>query len=102
MPLAAVLRPADDRRHHRRAQARLDACIESDGRLFACVITDVSAGGVQLLAQVPDDLVAVRLEIEAFDSFECRIVWRTDTRIGVEFVNDAAEVARRLQALLAR
>ena len=100
MPLAAVLRPADDRRRHRRAQAKLDACIDCEGRLFACVITDVSAGGAQLLANVPRELDVVRLEIEAFDSFECRIAWRTDTRVGVEFLNDAAEVTRRLQALL--
>lgn len=102
MPLAAVLRPAQNRRRHRRVQAKLDGCIDSAGRLFACVITDVSAGGAQLLAEVPRQLQDVSLEIEAFEGFECRIVWRTDTRIGVEFVNDVTEVTRRLQALLDR
>lgn len=102
MPLAAVLRPVKNRRRHRRVQAKLDGCIDSEGKLFACVITDVSAGGAQILAEVPMQLSDVCLEIEAFEGFECRIVWRTDTRIGVEFLNDVAEVTRRLQALLAR
>jgi hypothetical protein len=100
LPLAAVLRPALNRRRHRRASAKMDGCLDVDGRLFACVITDVSAGGAQLLADVPHDLEEVHLEIEAFDSFEGRIVWRTDTRVGLEFTQDVAEVTRRLQALL--
>jgi hypothetical protein len=101
LPVAAVLRPAQTRRRHRRTAAKIDGCIDFEGRLFACVITDVSASGAQLLADVPPELEDVHLEIEAFDSFDCRIVWRTDTRVGLEFTHDVAEVSRRLQALLA-
>lgn len=79
---------------------RLDACLDADGRLFPCVIMDVSPGGAQLVASVPAELETMRLEIEAFDAFDCRVAWRNDTRIGVEFLHDPDEVTRRLAALL--
>ena len=101
LPIAAVLRPAPDRRAHHRHPVRLDACLDADGRLFPCVIMDVSAGGAQLVASLPSELTTVRLEIEAFDAFACRVAWRTDTRVGVEFLHEPEEVTRRLAALLA-
>jgi hypothetical protein len=100
LPIAAVLRPAADRRAHRRHQVRLDACLDAGGRLFSCVIMDVSAGGAQLVADLPVDLELVRLEIEAFDAFDCRVAWRSDTRVGVEFLQEPEAVTRRLAALL--
>lgn len=100
LPIAAVLRPASDRRAHRRHPVRLDACLDADGHLYPCVIMDVSAGGAQLVASLPAELVTVRLEIEAFDAFDCRVAWRNDTRVGVEFLHDPDEVTRRLAALL--
>jgi hypothetical protein len=100
LPIAAVLRPASDRRVHRRHPVRLDACLDAEGRLFPCVIMDVSAGGAQLVASLPTELEIVRLEIEAFDAFDCRVAWRNDTRVGVEFLHEPEEVTRRLAALL--
>lgn len=100
LPIAAILRPAADRRAHRRHRVRLDACLDADGRRFPCVITDVSAGGAQLVASLPPELEHVRLEIEAYDSFACRVAWRDDARVGVEFLHEPEEVTRRLSALL--
>lgn len=100
LPIAAVLRPAADRRAHRRQPVRLDASLDADGRHFPCVITDVSAAGAQLVVSLPCGIEQLRLEIEAFDAFDCRVAWRSDTRVGVEFLHEPQEVTRRLSALL--
>ncbi len=99
-PIAAVLRPIADRRLRSRQTARLDACLDASGQLVPCVIADVSAGGAQLLVDLPPFVTRARLEIEAYGAFECRIAWRTDTRAGIEFLNEPDEVTERLASLL--
>ncbi|MFM8679698.1 MAG: PilZ domain-containing protein [Alphaproteobacteria bacterium] len=106
MLIAAVLRSSaegtDERRAARRHNIRLDASVDFDGQPipFPCVIVDVSASGAQLFVRLPAGVDEMKLEIEGFDSFLCRVVWRSDTRAGIKFVNDAEEVTRRLAALL--
>lgn len=99
-PLTAVLRPVLDRRLRQRQTVRLDACLDASGQLIPCVIADVSAGGAQLLVDLPPFVERARLEIEAFGAFECRITWHTDTRAGIEFLHEPDEVTARLAALL--
>lgn len=99
-PLNTVLRPVADRRLRQRQTTRLDACLDAAGQLVPCVIADVSAGGAQILAELPPFVTKVRLEIEAYGVFECRITWRTGTRAGIEFLHDPDEVTARLAALL--
>ncbi len=101
-PLAAALRPIADRRLRQRHTARLDACLDASGQLVPCVIAEVSAGGAQLLVELPAFVTRARLEIEAYGAFDCRIAWRTDTRVGIEFLHDPDEVTERLASLLRR
>ena len=106
MLIAAVLRSAeegnDERRAYRRHNTRLDACVDFDGQPipFPGVIVDVSSSGAQLFVRLPAGVDEMKLEIEGFDSFLCRVVWRTDTRAGIKFVNEAEEVTQRLSKLL--
>lgn len=106
MLIAAVIRSAaegnDERRAFRRHNIRLDASVDFDGQPipFPCVIVDVSSGGAQLFVRLPAGVDEMKLEIEGFDSFPCRVVWRSDTRAGIKFANDAEEVTSRLAALL--
>ncbi|MBL8702317.1 MAG: PilZ domain-containing protein [Alphaproteobacteria bacterium] len=98
---AAAPRKEVDRRRHRRVGTRLDACLDGGGQLVPCVIVDVSSGGAQVLAELPADIDRVRLDIEAFGTFECRVVWATDTRAGLEFLEDPQSTTARLAELLA-
>ena len=100
MPIAAALRPVTDRRAHRRHQVSLDASLKSAGQVFDCVIVDVSAGGAQLVVNLPAEIATMRLEIEAYDGFDCRVVWRNEACVRIEFQHEPVEVARRLAALL--
>lgn len=106
MLIAAVLRSAaegtDERRAFRRHNIRLDASVDFDGQPipFPCVIVDVSSSGAQLFVRLPAGVDEMKLEIEGFDSFLCRVVWRTDTRAGIKFVNQPEEVTMRLAKLL--
>ena len=43
----------------------------------------------------------VKLEIEAYGAFACRVAWVTDTRVGLEFIEDPGATTLRLAALLA-
>lgn len=97
---AAAPRREVDRRRHRRIVARLDACLDGGGQLIPCVIVDVSAGGAQVLADLPPGIEKVKLEIEAYGAFACRVAWVTDTRAGLEFLQDPQATTLRLAALL--
>ena len=52
-----------------------------------CVVADISDGGARLLAQanVPDEFVLI-IKDGSDVRHSCRVVWRLDDEVGVEFV----------------
>lgn len=99
-PTAAAPRIQADRRRHRRIDVCLDACLDGGGQLIPCVIVDASEGGVQVLAEVDAGLDRLRLDIEAYGAFECRVMWSNGTRAGLAFVEDPLLTSTRLAGLL--
>lgn len=53
-----------------------------------CVVADISEGGVRLSvkAPVPDEFTLV-LKDGSNTSRRCRVVWRLDDEVGVEFIS---------------
>lgn len=57
-----------------------------------CQIADVSKGGARLVVTSPDDVpqdFTLRLSQQAASRRKSRVVWRSDTEIGVEFLKDS-------------
>lgn len=102
MLIAAVLRPSDDqptdRRAFRRHSVNLGASFEFDGtpNPVSCLVVDVSAGGAQIMGRLPETVVDAKLEIEGFEPLACRVIWRTDNKAGLRFLNDPKDIAARL------
>lgn len=79
--------------HERRASAR--RVVDSPGSIVPnagempqdCVVADISDGGARLVAQtnVPDDFVLI-INDGSDVRHTCRVVWRLDDEVGVEFV----------------
>ena len=80
--------------HDRRKNFRLDwnclATIHDSERNLArpCILSSYSNGGAQITgvraSTIPDEFV---LQITRDDGRECRVIWRTDDALGVEFIN---------------
>jgi hypothetical protein len=91
---------ARERRENPRVFVRLDAALEKESSIVNCVVLDVSASGAQLLVELPAHMDLSTLEVEGYGTFPCRVAWQSDTRVGVEFLDDAANSASRLARLL--
>jgi PilZ domain len=78
-----------DRRKTQRQIANAGAKIISyDSRIQDCVIADISEGGVRILTEdtdVPDEFVLFFNDGNGARR-KCRVVWRLDNEIGVEFI----------------
>jgi len=65
------------------------ARIQVGTQAWDCLITDMSAGGVRLLAdgaEVPEEFVLL-LGGVGETGHKCRVVWRLDSEIGAEFTD---------------
>jgi hypothetical protein len=64
---------------------------------FVCVIWDVSEGGARVavanLDAVPNEFTLL-LERDATCGTRCRVAWRTDEHIGLEFLENAQSLLR--------
>jgi hypothetical protein len=60
-----------------------------------CLVADISEGGARIVVegtQVPETFLLSFEEIDGDNgSRECRVAWRLDNEIGVEFVDTAEE-----------
>jgi hypothetical protein len=80
----------DQRKNKRRAlgyQARINA-IGGDGQI-SCIIKDVSETGARVATHSPDqlpDAFVLCLTADGLPRRHCRVVWRSETEAGVNFV----------------
>ncbi|HVY00073.1 MAG TPA: PilZ domain-containing protein [Pseudorhodoplanes sp.] len=84
-----------DQRKTRRRTVHYPAWIRSDGpRLGECRLTDASDSGARLIVESPKDVpdrFRLRLSSRARSERQCRVIWRSDTEVGIEF--DKGEAA---------
>lgn len=106
MLIAAVLRPSEDqpadRRAYRRQSFNLGARFGFDETIepVSCILVDVSAGGAQIMGRLPEGIQEAKLEISGFDPLPCRVIWRTESKFGVRFLNDPKDIAARLSKIM--
>jgi hypothetical protein len=78
-----------DSRKAKRKPVHYPAWIEREGKdLGECQLSDVSDGGARLLVPSPDDIpetFTLRLSSRGTSKRNCRVVWRSDTEVGIEF-----------------
>jgi hypothetical protein len=77
---------ADERRREPRTPVYIVALMNAAGVEHKCIVLDISASGARIAVArpkgLPDDvLVCIRGRIH-----KCRVIWRSDGEIGVEFV----------------
>jgi hypothetical protein len=84
-----------DQRKTPRRTVHYPAWIRSDGSRFGeCRLTDASDGGARLIVESPKevpDQFSLRLSSRGRSERRCRVIWRSDTEVGIEF--DRGEVA---------
>jgi hypothetical protein len=96
------MHPADKRKNLRRT-VRYPATIEvgDDSAPRQCTLCDASQEGAQILvddpASVPDQFTLV-LGYDGTARRRCRVMWRSDTQIGVEFTSRSRTARRRAAA----
>jgi hypothetical protein len=86
------------RRHERLSVLHSGTLVQGD-QIFDCVIKDISATGAQLMTKAP--VAAQRefvLDIDHAGLFPSRLVWRSENRVGLQFLQDPDSVARRISA----
>jgi hypothetical protein len=82
---------AENRKTPRRP-LRYPAWIELDQTARECQIQDVSRGGARLIVSEPDgvpDEFVLRLSQGGGSRRKSRVVWRSETEIGIEFLKEA-------------
>jgi hypothetical protein len=81
-----------EQRRLRRATLNREAAIYSDSRLvISCAVVDISASGARISlsmeAEIPNEFV-LALERNGNVRRRCQLTWRSETAIGVRFVNE--------------
>jgi hypothetical protein len=64
---------------------------------FVCVIWDVSEGGARIAIANPQaitDEITLLLLRDATHGTRCRVAWRTDEQIGLQFLENAQAILR--------
>ena len=75
--------------------------LSEDAPPLKCSLCDASDKGAQLAVSAPDKLpetFTLALSADGAAIRHCRVVWRTDKAVGVEFVKKPVNVARRRPA----
>jgi hypothetical protein len=91
-----------ERRKHRR-QSIIETAwmrIEDEPYPFVCVIWDISEGGARIAVanpQVVSDQITLLLDRDATYGTRCRVVWRTDEQVGLEFLENAQAIFGRIK-----
>jgi hypothetical protein len=92
MEIIASRRPRFElRRNPRRPDGRLAHIAPGDGSPWRdCMVWDIADGGARLVVHAPETLPAEFVLIEgaarSFNRHTCRIVWRAEAQVGVEFL----------------
>ena len=78
-----------NRRRSERQQCRRVAKIQfGTGSLPRdCMITDVSKGGVKVVAEYPEIPSEFTITLSTGDTRQCRLAWRIDCEFGAEFID---------------
>jgi hypothetical protein len=81
---------ADERRKEPRKPVYIVALMNADGVERKCIVLDISASGARVATdrsrELPDKLlIYIRGHIR-----RCRVIWRSDSEIGVEFLSEDA------------
>jgi len=90
---------AKERRVHPRDTVVYGGRLAFGAHEFPCTVLNISAGGAQL--RVDHEIGAwtiVTLHVDRFGSFHARVVWQRGDKVGVQFLEDAVLVTRRIVA----
>jgi hypothetical protein len=91
--------PSADKRRHKRHALQVAGTIHQDASSFECLIRDISAAGAQVVTARPiakdRDFI---LDIDRAGLFAGRLIWRTEERVGMMFLQDPRTVAQRIGA----
>ena len=92
MPIAEATPEAQNERVHRRMTVRRCAWLSrtKGEQIQECVIMDESRKGARLAVADPDgvpDSFYIYLTLESSSRRNCRVAWRSNKQIGVEFLD---------------
>ena len=91
-----------ERRRSLRQPCNIKACVVQCGFAYACVLTNISAGGACLISPcLLEKMQLLRLEIAGFGGVTAVVRWTEAGETGVEFHSDA-DTASRLEDFLER
>lgn len=91
-----------ERRKHFRGGIIETAWMRMEGEPFpfVCVIWDISQGGARVAVANPQsipDEITLLLKRDAMHGTRCRVVWRTDDQIGLEFLENGQAILRCIE-----
>jgi hypothetical protein len=92
MPLVAPAQEAQDERVHRRMTVRRCAWLSrtKGEQIQECVVMDETHKGARLAVAdpggIPDNFY-IYLTLESTSRRDCRVAWRSDKQVGVEFLD---------------
>jgi len=92
----------ENSRQYERKEASVECELVIRGIRVPCKATDVSAGGVRLLLNVPPDLptgVAVIIDIKPYGEFDAEVVWMGQGELGLRFDEDPMMMIDVLEAM---
>jgi hypothetical protein len=85
---------AEDQRKHTRRPVHIAAKMNVGRSLRDCAVLDISDNGARIAVErsqeVPDE-ITICMSPRGFPIRPCRVIWRSDTEIGVEFIAASAE-----------
>ncbi len=102
MGLRNLFKPRRERRKHPR-QAVIETAwmrMDREPSPFVCVIWDISEGGARVAVANLDAISAeftLMLKRDATCGTRCRVAWRTDEQIGIEFLEDAHSILHAIE-----
>ncbi|MDJ0945862.1 MAG: PilZ domain-containing protein [Kiloniellales bacterium] len=101
-PVGVTAVAVPERRRNARQSCNIKACVVQCGFEYACVLTNISAGGACLISPcLLEEMQLLRLEIVGFGGVTAVVRWTEDGETGVEFHSNA-ETASRLEDFLAQ
>ena len=101
-PLGATAVAFPERRRNLRQSCNIKACVVQCGFEYACVLTNISAGGACLISPcLLEEMQLLRLEIVGFGGVTAVVRWAEDGETGVEFHSDS-DTTSRLEDFLER
>lgn len=89
-----------DRRAHPRDTVLYGGRVSFGVNEYPCTVLNISAGGAQIRAQGVnvEALTVVTLHIDRFGAFHARVVWQRAGKLGLQFLEDAVIVTKRIIA----